>query len=146
VVPDGTQLPAILGRLRDRASSAVLARLADRRALVRNEGRALQGAGPDLGAARQRAGDLLDRGQRALEQRTVRERAVLDGMFAGLQALGPGATLARGYAVARRPDGRIVRSSREVAIGEALEIVLGAGRLGAEVHSTSDEGAEELLA
>ncbi len=146
VVPDGTQLPAILGRLRDRASTALLARVADRRAVLRNEGRALLGAGPDLAAARQRAGDLVDRGQRALAQRMVRERAVLDGMLAGLQALGPAATLARGYAVARRSDGRIVRRSREVAVGEELEIVLAAGRLGTEVHSTSDEGAEELLA
>ncbi len=146
VVPDGTQLPAILGRLRDRASSALLARLADRRAVVQNEGRALLGAAPDLGAARQQAGDLLDRGQRSLQQRMSRERAVLDGVRAGLRALGPAATLARGYAVARRPDGTIVRSSREVAVGESLEIILGAGRLGTEIQSTSEEGAEELLA
>ena len=67
-------------------------------------------------------------------------------MLSGLQALGTAATLARGYAVARRPDGRIVRDSGEVAVGEALEIVLAAGRLGIEVQSTSDEAAEELLA
>ncbi len=146
VVPDGTQLPAILGRLRDRASSALMTRLADRRAVVQNEGRALLGAAPDLAGARQRAGDLVDRGQRALDQRMGRERAVLDGVRAGLRALGPAATLARGYAVARRADGQIVRSSDEVTVGEALEVVLGAGRLGTEIQSISHERAEELLA
>jgi exodeoxyribonuclease VII large subunit len=146
VVPDGTQLPAILGRLRDRASAALLARVADRRRLVGTEGRALSALAPDLRAARQRAAELVDRGQRTLIQRIGRERAVLGGLQDGLRALGPAATLARGYAVARRPDGTVVRSTAEVAVGEPLEVVLEAGRLGTRIESVSAGPPEELLA
>ncbi len=145
VVPDGTQLPAILGRLRDRASAALLARVADRRRLVRNEARALGTVAPNLAAARQQAGELLDRGQRALEQRAARQRAVLDGLRDGMRALGPAATLARGYAVARRPDGTVVRRIRDVREGEPLEVVIAEGRLGTRIESVSDQPAEELL-
>ncbi len=145
VVPDGTQLPSILGRLRDRASAALLARVADRRRGLDAEGRALSAAAPDLGAARQRAGELLDRGHRALEGRVSRQRAVVDGLRDGLRALGPAATLARGYAVARLPDGAIVRDPGQVKVGEALEVVVLAGRLVTRVESRSDQAAEELL-
>jgi exodeoxyribonuclease VII large subunit len=146
VVPDGTQLPAILGRLRDRASTALLARVAERRRVVGSEGRALGALAPDLAAARQQAGALLDRGQRALGQRIVRDRAVLGGLRDGLRALGPAATLARGYAVARRPDGTIVRSTADVAVGAPLEVLIEAGRLGTRIESVSGEPPEELLA
>ena len=69
-VPDGTQLPAILAT----AARPGLDRAAGppRRPDVRccaAEDRALPRDGPDLAAARQRAGDLLDRGHRALAQR-----------------------------------------------------------------------------
>ena len=144
-VPDGTQLPAILGRLRDRATAALGGRVEQRRRVLAQEGRALAGAGPDLGAARQRAGDLLDRGARALVGRAARERATLDGLQAGLRALGPAATLARGYAVARRPDGRIVRAPGDVAAGEAMEVVVQGGRLETRIESTTTQSAEELL-
>ncbi len=144
-VPDGTQLPAILGRLRDRATAALAGRVEQRRRILAQEGRALAGAAPDLGAARQRAGDLLDRGARALVGRAARERATLDGLQAGLRALGPAATLARGYAVARRPDGRIVRAPGDVAAGEAMEVVVQGGRLETRIESTTTQSAEELL-
>jgi len=144
-VPDGTQLPAILGRLRDRAMAGLGGRVEQRRRVLAQEGRALAGAAPDLGAARQRAGDLLDRGARALVGRVARERATLDGLQAGLRALGPAATLARGYAVARRPDGRIVRAPGEVAAGDPMEVVVQGGRLETRIESTTTQSAEELL-
>ncbi|MDP9270726.1 MAG: exodeoxyribonuclease VII large subunit, partial [Chloroflexota bacterium] len=59
-VPDGTQLPAILARLRDRASAALVARLAAGKRLLAAEERALASNGPNLPAARQRAAELLD--------------------------------------------------------------------------------------
>ncbi|MGH2444553.1 MAG: exodeoxyribonuclease VII large subunit, partial [Candidatus Limnocylindria bacterium] len=70
--PDGTQLVTILGRLRDRASTALLGRAAERRRFVDAERRALTGLSPDIGAARQRAADLLDRGARSLDDRLER--------------------------------------------------------------------------
>src|SRR5207237_2134401 len=143
--PDVTQLPAILDRLRDRASSALLGRAAERRRHLAAEARALVSAAPDLGAARQRIADLVDRGHRALSARLERHRATLDGLRDGLRALGPAATLARGYAVARLPDGTIVREPAQAHVGERLDVVIAHGVLGTRVEDARTEGGEELL-
>jgi len=74
-----------------------------------------------------------------------RQRIALDGLRDGLRALGPAATLARGYAVARLADGTVVRSPGQVARGDALEVVVLAGRMATTVESTSEAPAEELL-
>jgi len=144
-VPDGTQLPAILDRLRDRASSALLGGAAERRRQLAAEARALVSAAPDLGAARQRTADLVDRGHRALTARLERHRATLDGVRDGLRALGPAATLARGYAVARLADGTIVREPAQAPVGEHLEVVIARGLLGTRVEESRSDGGEELL-
>jgi len=144
-VPDGTQLPAILDRLRDRASAALLGRAAERRRELAAEGRALASAAPDLDAARQRTADLVDRSHRALAARLERHRATLDGLRDGLRALGPAATLARGYAVARLPDGTIVREPAQAPIGERLDVVLAKGALGTRVEDAVADAGEELL-
>lgn len=144
-VPDGTQLPAILDRLRDRATSALIGQAAERRRWLTAETRALASAAPDLGAARQRTADLVDRGYRAIAARIEHQRATLNGIRDGLRALGPAATLARGYAVARLSDGTIVREPAQAPVGERLEVVVARGLLGTRVEETRDKGAEELL-
>ncbi|HEX2194903.1 MAG TPA: exodeoxyribonuclease VII large subunit, partial [Candidatus Limnocylindria bacterium] len=65
-VPDATQFPAILARLRERAAGALLASLSVRQQRLAAEGRALRSLAPDVAGARQRAADLVDRGHRAL--------------------------------------------------------------------------------
>jgi exodeoxyribonuclease VII large subunit len=144
-VPDGTQLPAILARLRDRASAALIARLAASKRLLAAEERALAGNAPNLASARQRAGDLLDRGHRALAARIERERAVLSGLHAGLRALGPAATLARGYAVARLENGTIVRDPAQAPVGGPLEVVVQHGSLATRVEAGSHRDPDEAL-
>jgi len=144
-VPDGTQLPAILDRLRDRASAALLGRSAERRRELAAEARALVSAAPDLDAARQRTADLVDRGHRALGARLERNRATLDGLRDGLRALGPAATLARGYAVARLKDGTIVREPAQARAGELLDVVVARGVIGTRVEDARAINGEELL-
>ena len=144
-VPDGTQLPAILGRLRDRASAALLGGVADRQRHLEAERRALTGVAPDLSAARQRVADLVDRGERALGASLQRRRLTVDGGRNALRALGPAATLERGYAVARLADGRIVRSPDEAPVGSPLEVVVARGRLDTRVEGTHADRAEDLL-
>ena len=144
-VPDGTQLPAILARLRDRASTALLARLAASTRLLASEERALAGNAPNLAAARQKAGDLLDRAHRALASRTERERAMLGGLKAGLRALGPAATLARGYAVARLEDGTVVRDPSQATIGGPVEVIVERGALVARVEAGLHRDPNEAL-
>jgi exodeoxyribonuclease VII large subunit len=142
-VPDLSAFPAILDRLRDRASAALIGRLTDRRSYLAQEARALARLLPDTGAARQRAAELVDRGHRALASRTAREQAALAGLGEALRALSPAATLERGYAVARLLDGTIVRDPAQARIGEPLEVVVARGRVATRVEGTA--GAQEEL-
>jgi exodeoxyribonuclease VII large subunit len=144
--PDGTQLPAILARHRDRASAALLARAAERRRFVDAEQRALVRLAPDIGAARQGTADLIDRGARAVHERFERRRMILDSMGDAIRALSPAATLERGYAVARTPDGRILRDPAEVAAGDAMHVTLARGTVETRVERARAEGTEDLLA
>ena len=143
--PDATQLPTILNRLRDRASAALLGRAADRRRFLESEARALASLAPDIGAARQRTADLVDRGARAVGDRIERCRMTLDASRDALRTLSPAATLERGYAVARLDDGAILRDATGARPGEALHVVLARGTVDTRVEGARTDGAEELL-
>jgi exodeoxyribonuclease VII large subunit len=144
-VPDTTQLPAILARLRERAGTALSSGLAARQQRVAAEGRALARLAPDVPAARQRAGDLLDRGHRALRVRVDRERAFLGGLADALRTLSPAATLERGYAIARLADGSVIRDPAQAPAGTSVTVGVARGTLDTRVEA-SREGAplEEL--
>jgi exodeoxyribonuclease VII large subunit len=143
--PDGTQLPAILSRFRDRASAALLGRAADQRRFLDSEARALGRLAPDMAAARQRAADLLDRGGRILDDRMERRRMQLASTADALRALSPFATLDRGYAVARTSDGRILRDAGDVTAGESLHVTVARGTVETRVERTRADGTEDLL-
>jgi exodeoxyribonuclease VII large subunit len=144
--PDGAQLPAILGRLRDRAGAALLGRAAERRRFLDAERRALGGLAPDIIAARQRVADLLDRGGRVLDDRLERRRMQLAAAGDALRTLSPAATLERGYAVARLADGRILRDAGDASAGDALHVVVARGTVETRVERTRADGIEDLLA
>jgi exodeoxyribonuclease VII large subunit len=144
-VPDASQLLTVLARLRERASTALLNAAAQRRRLLTNEERALAAHAPNLEAARQQAAELVDRGHRALAARIRREEATLNGLRDALRALGPHATLQRGYAVARLASGEIVRSPDQATVGDGLEVVVARGSLGTRVERVTLDGGEELL-
>ena len=143
-VPDLAQFPAILHRLRDRASAAMVSSLADRGSFLGQEGRALTRLLPNTAAARQRAAELVDRGHRALSARSGRESTALRGLGDALRALSPTATLERGYAVARLADGTIVRDPAQARRGEALEVVVARGTIGTRVETTAGTDEEVL--
>ena len=144
--PDAAQLATIIGRLRERASNALAGWATDRRGFVDAEERALARLAPDIGAARQRAADLIDRGARAVGDRLERRRALVTATGKALRTLSPAATLERGYAVARTTDGRIVLDASSVAVGAALRVTVARGTVETRVERTNDEGTEELLA
>jgi exodeoxyribonuclease VII large subunit len=125
---------------------------------VAAERRALDGLSPtaQLAASRERAGLLLDRATRAIRARlevglTITDRAAtrlrpsvvlrlgtargsVEAAAAALAALGPEATLERGYAIVRRArDGRIVRDPAEAPAGEGLAIRVARGEVAATV-------------
>lgn len=143
--PDGTQLVTILGRLRDRASAALMGWATQRRGLLDAERRALVGLGPDIDAARQRTADLVDRAGRAADDRIHRRRMLLTAVGDSLRTLSPAATLDRGYAVARLAGGEIVRDPAQVNVGDGLDVVVARGTLVTRVERTEPGAAEELL-
>ncbi|MGH2385750.1 MAG: exodeoxyribonuclease VII large subunit, partial [Candidatus Limnocylindria bacterium] len=143
--PDAAQLATVVGRLRDRATAALLGRAVERRAFLDAERRALTGLAPDIDAARQRTSDLLDRGTRAVNERLARRRMVVESALATLRTLSPTATLERGYAVARTADGRILHDAADITAGEALQVMVARGTVETRVERTRADGTEELL-
>jgi exodeoxyribonuclease VII large subunit len=144
-VPDGTQLPAIMNRLGERSTAAMSARLLAASRAIRGEGRALAGLQPDLAGARQRAAELLDRSHRAATGGIERRALAVAGLRDAVRALGPVATLERGYAVARRSDGMIVRDPKDVAAGDDLEVIVARGAVRSRVTTVHPGEMEELL-
>jgi exodeoxyribonuclease VII large subunit len=140
--PDVSQLPTIVNRLRDRAGAALAGQAASRRGFLDAEARALARLAPDIGAARQRSADLLDRGWRTMTERVERRRLALVGAGDALRTLSPTATLDRGYAVARTPDGRIVHDAAMLQPGDPLQVVVAKGSADTRVERT---GSEELI-
>lgn len=134
---------------------------ATRRALDA-ERRALDGFRPIrvLAGERERAGLLLDRAMRAtlagvaerrsrvgiVDGRLARVgarpagegRAALDAAAAALHALGPAATLARGYAIVRDAGGAIVRQAAATGPGDPLVVTLAEGALDVRVERVRD--------
>ena len=158
VVPDRAEIAAVLRELSRRGGGYTARVLAGARAEVGAEGRALERLRPSaqLAQARERAGYLLDRATRALrgeigrradaEQRLgsrlgpvlatqlAARGAALERSAAALAALGPQATLDRGYAIVRRrSDGAIVRDPAEAPQGERLAVRVARGEVGATV-------------
>jgi exodeoxyribonuclease VII large subunit len=111
VVPQLAELEAMLASTRARLDLAVRSRMERDRTRLERQGERLQAA-PRL---------LLER-----------RRATLDHAGARLQALSPLATLGRGYAIVRS-NAETLREAGAVMIGDALEIQLATGSLGATV-------------
>jgi exodeoxyribonuclease VII large subunit len=112
VVPDAAELRAALGR--------------SRAALHRGAAVAAERHTQRLMSSRERLG-------RAPLLTLERRRSLLETAHARLRALGPQATLERGYAIVRRGD-HVVRSADEVASGEELDVRVAEGAFGATVR------------
>ena len=156
VVPDRADFAASLVRGASRMRAAAERTIGDATRGVSEERRALERLHPAaaLASARERAGALLDRATRGLldrladarrldERLTARlvpivparvglARGQLAAAAAALGALGPGATLERGYAIVRRERvGRIVRDPADAAPATELRIRVARGEFGA---------------
>jgi exodeoxyribonuclease VII large subunit len=122
------ELGSALGR---RASEALAERRArwevlTRRLYTRHPRAVLAGARADLGP-------LNVRLESAALRRLSRAEARLSGAATRLDGLSPLTILGRGYAIATRADGRAVRTSDDVALGEEIALRLSRGRLLARV-------------
>jgi len=152
VVPDRAEFASSLARGAERMHGAAARVVVGAGRDVTVERRLLDRLHPAarLAASRERAGELLERGTRAIRERIEQgrrrderlaeqlpvlvarraslARADLATAAAGLGALGPGATLERGYAIVRRvADGRVIRDPGDAASGTALAIRVARG-------------------
>jgi exodeoxyribonuclease VII large subunit len=166
VVPDLAEAVAALRAAGRRAGVAASRVVGITRRDLDAERRALVGVRPEaqLAASRERVGLLLDRAARVVDARIGGDarrlealagrpaRAVVERLAAAasglaaasasLAALGPEATLRRGYAIVRRvADGRILRDPGDAPAGERLVLALAGGTLAARSEGPTGEGS-----
>ncbi|HKF84909.1 MAG TPA: exodeoxyribonuclease VII large subunit [Candidatus Limnocylindrales bacterium] len=134
------------GLLLDRAARAVAERLGTaRRGEERLSGRLIPVLPRRLDLETRRVEALGLRAPRVMQVRLASARASLAASRASLAALGPQATLDRGYAIVRRSgDGSIVRRPSDAPAGTPLAVALAEGRLAATSDGLADaDGAGE---
>ena len=78
---------------------------------------------------------LVDRSRTALASALTREADVVGHLRARVRSLSPQHTLDRGYAVVQH-DGQVVRRADQVSPGDALDILVAAGRITAATTDT----------
>lgn len=135
-VPDQNELYAQLEQLGRRLGKAISHRLEGARAeLARAEDcRALRSPLRYLDEKRQLLDYQQTRLAHGLSASVGREREHFARLSAALDAMSPLKVLSRGYAIPRREDGAVVRSVREAAAGDRLELQLSDGKLDCEVQ------------
>lgn len=133
VVPDVAEQRALVRQLRSRLATRLSLRVGHdisqleqlrSRPVLRSPETMLQERENELFLLVSRGRDSLRRGTDAAERRTNELRA-------SLRALSPGATLARGYAIAHLPGGVIVRDAAQAPAGAALVVTVGEGSFAA---------------
>ena len=119
---------------------AMRQRLQRDEARLRHAGAVLRTTSPQrrLTQLRERLAALAPRPQSALTRRLQREALHLRGLARSLEAVSPLATIARGYSILQRKDGRVVRSVLDATPGEPLDARLADGSLRVRVESAPD--------
>ncbi|MDX1664582.1 MAG: exodeoxyribonuclease VII large subunit [Candidatus Promineifilaceae bacterium] len=142
--PDVTELrlhvEALQAALRVQVSNQIEAGQVQTAALLR----ALRHLGPQnrLAGKRQQADVLVGRLERAIARRLERWEGRLAVVLAHFEAVGPTATLARGYAIVRTMDGRVVRAARNVVPGERLAVQVAEGEFTVAVERRETAAVE----
>lgn len=73
-----------------------------------------------------------------LELRLAEAQRKLALAAASLDALSPLSVLQRGYAIAQNDEGKLLRDTRDVAVGDAVRVRLAKGRMDARVEAIED--------
>ena len=136
-VPDLSGLRPALADTAARLAAALADELATRRDAVRRQAQLLLLLSPRrlLDSDRQQVDALAGRLAVGLDRSLDRRRGRLAVAAAGLAAVSPLATLARGFAIVRDAEGRLIRSVAQARPGAAITIQLGDGAFGAQVTS-----------
>jgi exodeoxyribonuclease VII large subunit len=164
VVPARVDELARVNQFGARLNGALNQTLVRLRQQLTTETRALEARHPQaqITADRERVGVLLDRGARLVARRLEVERGLLE-RFAGdlpaavaggiaiaraelaresaaLNALSPYATLERGYSIVRGADGAVLTDATKAKQGDAINVRLQRGEIGARVETVRDSG------
>jgi len=137
IAPDINELRLQVDGLGIAMTDLMKARLADAQTQLNALHRALRllNLANQLARQRERLNDLRARLASAPAHLLSLSRLRFDGLRARLESVGPAATLARGYAIVRRADGRVVRSVGDVATGDSLQVMVADGEFNARVES-----------
>jgi exodeoxyribonuclease VII large subunit len=132
-VPDLSDLSLGLASTRDRLVKLLRGQLEQAGWQLQGLQRSLQYLSPlaQLDSYFQRVDSMQMRLERAINHTLERAGSMLALADSHLQAVNPAATLARGYAIVRHRDGRIVTSVSQVRKGDDLEIQVSDGSFGA---------------
>ena len=87
---------------------------------------------------RRRLDDLAGQLDRALARGLDRRRHRVAGVVGRLNSLSPLAVLSRGYSLTLTASGEIVRSARQVAVGDEVGVMLHEGRLAARITARKE--------
>jgi exodeoxyribonuclease VII large subunit len=134
-VPDLSDYSAAILNLADRLTELVKSDIAQRREVLRVRAQWLSLLSPRraIDADLQRIDGLIDRLDRAMRQNLDRQMSRLAISKASLSAVNPMATLARGFAIVRDADGRLIRSIHEARTDERITVQVSDGTFGAQI-------------
>jgi len=139
VVADGRALLEELARVPARLAQGLRNAVERRARLLRElEGRLRSAMERAQAPARQAVDVAVGRMERAVRRVVERRREALGTLSGTLQALSPLATLARGYAVARAPDGRVLRRVEELPAGAPFALRVSDGEVACESHGPTE--------
>ena len=138
-VPDATEVRANVYALQNRLQRSVSSLLQNRRYAYTalTERGVLQNPSLYFDALRMRTAELYRRFEALQTGLLQKERLRLSENAAKLQSLSPLAVLARGYAVASRADGSVVRSANALQSGETLRLRFADGTASCVVNEIS---------
>ncbi|MBD7987022.1 exodeoxyribonuclease VII large subunit [Luteimonas sp. Sa2BVA3] len=125
-----------------RLHAAWQVREAAAQARLRHAGAVLRATRPErrLVQLHERLDRLAPRAQAAIARRLQADAMRLRGLARSLEAVSPLATVARGYAILRHGDGRVVRGTGDVIAGDLLSARVADGELRLRVERDEREG------
>lgn len=140
-VPDMAELLRTLDAARSRMTQSIRRDIAahSRRLESLSKKRVLTDPTAYLADRRQDVDHMTHRLCAAMRGSTDDQRRRFGALAASLDALSPLKVLGRGYALAQRPDGTVLRSADQAQIGETLRLRLADGALRCQVKEKENE-------
>ena len=143
--PDLSALPLVLADSRARLTAYIQSQIQQCRRQVQANAQALSLLSPrsTLDNNWQRLDGLSMRLDQVMRIYLEQNRSQLAVQNAALSTVSPLATLSRGYAIVRREDGRVVRSTEQVTPGNRIGVQVSDGEFEAAVITNSQQSKEK---